>query len=425
MKSKQPKRRSKEQKERSFYPAIIQERARLRDGKNLGRRELKAQQVLFALLEHYLREGKPVGSQTLKEAEFAHLSSATIRNYFAYLEQEGLLKQVHSSGGRLPTDLAWRLYIDAHPIELPSLEEQAQLNKDFTLLFDEETLGSGQLESGQQTLISKLEHLTQKLSDTLQAAAFIFPPTFEHDHPRQVKLCALEKGRLVALVVTQLGLIYHTSFDLELGFETSEEFAPLERYLQCKMIDPQASDLEHRFLPPPLRPLAQRLYHELMLRHMVSMGRRERPSILTAGLSQLLTQSERSSARELLPVMSFFEHPRCRSALLDACQRGPRAPQVWIGEETQKLLMQARACALFAMPLHIGPRCVGAIGVVSVKRVPYLHILKLLDYIGRQMSSSLTRSYFQHRIEQDLYEPILSEEEEELLDRGREQERRR
>ncbi len=73
-------------------------------------KEERQYKVLIALIEHYILTGKPVGSNTLRESGLDHLSSATIRNYFASLEELGLLEQQHASGGRTPTEKAFRLY---------------------------------------------------------------------------------------------------------------------------------------------------------------------------------------------------------------------------------------------------------------------------------------------------------------------------
>jgi heat-inducible transcriptional repressor len=70
--------------------------------------------ILFGLVDLYLQSGKPIGSNTLRENGFEALSSATIRNYFAKLEEEGLVKQQHSSGGRIPTATAYKIYAEAH-----------------------------------------------------------------------------------------------------------------------------------------------------------------------------------------------------------------------------------------------------------------------------------------------------------------------
>src|SRR5580698_7557383 len=74
----------------------------------------REQAVLIGLIELYLKSGKPIGSHTLQENGFESLSSATIRNYFGKMEETGYLKQQHTSGGRIPTEKAFRLYADAY-----------------------------------------------------------------------------------------------------------------------------------------------------------------------------------------------------------------------------------------------------------------------------------------------------------------------
>lgn len=73
-------------------------------------KEEREKTVLLGLVDHYIREGKPVGSNTLKDVGFQDLSSATLRNYFSILEDQGYLHQQHISGGRIPTAAAYRIY---------------------------------------------------------------------------------------------------------------------------------------------------------------------------------------------------------------------------------------------------------------------------------------------------------------------------
>ena len=73
-------------------------------------KESRIYRVLLGLVAHDIENAKAVGSHTLKEAGFQNLSSATLRNYFSQLEEEGYLHQLHSSGGRIPTEKAYRLY---------------------------------------------------------------------------------------------------------------------------------------------------------------------------------------------------------------------------------------------------------------------------------------------------------------------------
>src|SRR3989338_10379321 len=87
----------------------------------------REQAVLLGLIELYLKTGKPIGSHTLQENGFDSLSSATIRNYFGKMEEQGYLKQQHTSGGRIPTEKAFRLYADSYQSQgiLEKAQEEA------------------------------------------------------------------------------------------------------------------------------------------------------------------------------------------------------------------------------------------------------------------------------------------------------------
>src|SRR5438045_1193035 len=99
--------------------------------KSLPQRKLpkadREHSVLLGLIELYLKTGKPIGSHTLQENGFDSLSSATIRNYFSKMEEAGYLKQQHTSGGRIPTQKAFRLYADSYLNEGVIEGEQAEL----------------------------------------------------------------------------------------------------------------------------------------------------------------------------------------------------------------------------------------------------------------------------------------------------------
>ena len=87
----------------------------------------REQAVLLGLVELYLKIGKPIGSSTLQEHGFESLSTATIRNYFSKMEEMGYLKQQHTSGGRIPTEKAFRLYADTYKSQGHAEEGQEEI----------------------------------------------------------------------------------------------------------------------------------------------------------------------------------------------------------------------------------------------------------------------------------------------------------
>ncbi len=132
--------------------------------------------VLLGLVELYLSTGKPIGSNTLREHGFDHLSSATIRNYFAELEKEGFLRQPHSSGGRIPTNAAFRLYAAdclENPLPpIPDIEEKlTQLEQ-----------------SNPRHLMRYLQLAAEQLSEITGYATFLTSVRFDHDFIFEIKL---------------------------------------------------------------------------------------------------------------------------------------------------------------------------------------------------------------------------------------------
>lgn len=369
-----------------IYPAVILSHSQGKGTASPKRREQKAQEVLFGLLEHYLHHGKPVGSQTLKEAGFNTLSSATIRNYFAYLEKEGLVAQMHSSGGRIPTDQAWRLYVDAHPQPPLSPQDAAELKQNLEI---DPTC--------QDSLAQTLEHACQNLSTLLQHTTFLIPPSFEHDQPQQVKIWPISATRSLCITVTQLGFIRHDSFELP-RLERSK-LDKIERYIEDKMCDPFAP--ESITLNGQDKEIAHTLYNELIVRHLMALQKDRKEIIFKAGLSRLLEHTEMNRADQLLPALNFFESVRVKEKLLSSCYHQGR-PHVWIGTEAHEIFLNTTECSLFAAPLRLGQRCIGAIGVLTPKRAAYLQILQSIDYLSCSISAYLTRSYYTHQISHNL-----------------------
>src|SRR3979490_3513408 len=84
----------------------------------------RAQLLLKALIENYIRDGQPVGSRTLSRDSGLSLSSATVRNVMADLEELGFVASPHTSAGRVPTDKGYRFFVDTL-LQLRPLDEAA------------------------------------------------------------------------------------------------------------------------------------------------------------------------------------------------------------------------------------------------------------------------------------------------------------
>src|SRR6266516_2161061 len=109
--------------------------------------------ILRALVRHYIRTGEPVGSEVLAQSSGLGVSSATIRNELAALEELGFLSQPHTSAGRAPTDLAYRYYVDLLPAR-PRLRDSER--RAVVHFFDEALADVDEILRGTTVLLSRL-----------------------------------------------------------------------------------------------------------------------------------------------------------------------------------------------------------------------------------------------------------------------------
>lgn len=347
--------------------------------KRVGKQE-RERKVLLGLVEHYIQTGKPVGSNALKEAGFEDLSSATIRNYFSRLEKEGLLTQSHSSGGRIPTDEALRVYaqtfFDFDPefdgFRCPELENLRHFDSRETALF--------------------LQNATESLSQAACCAAFLSAPRFDHDFIVEMKLLLLDGLRCLCVMITDFGVIrteiLHLPNKLS-GFAVKR----IESYFRRRLTGRQ----EGEELKPEEEAVAQSVYNELLLRYIVSYSTFVDEDVYRTGFSRLLNYSEFKEAGALASGLSLFENVRGMRLLLKETRALERL-KFWIGNDLVNYTHPDPDCSVIAIPYYINRKAVGAVGLLAPARISYRKIFKILSLFSESVSEALTRNIYKFKI---------------------------
>ena len=173
--------------------------------------------LLQAIVHHYIKTGKPVGSAFVAEQGWLELSSATVRNVMADLERESYLTHPHTSAGRVPTDKAYRFYVDSL-LELQRLAqmEEERIRKDYEARIREI---EGLMLSTSRTL-SVLSHYT----------GFVMSPAMDRARLRHVELIPLDDRRVLAVLVSDTGQVKHRLVVFEKPF-VLERLPSLKRML--------------------------------------------------------------------------------------------------------------------------------------------------------------------------------------------------
>lgn len=340
----------------------------------------REKKVLLGLIEYFLKTGKPVGSNTLKEAGFEDLSSATIRNYFANLEEEGYLSQQHSSGGRIPTNLAYRFYAKEYENSHTALSEDDE--KKLQELRSSET----------REIAHYLQQAAESLSLMTQMAVFLSAPRFDSDFILEIKLISIDHSRCLCIIITDFGAvqteILHVDSKLS-AFSTKR----IEGYFHWRLSGqdkPENLTKEEEYL-------AQRLYNELLVRYIVSYSNFSDDEIYRTGFSKLLSYTDFQDTTILANSLALFENAHSMRLLLKECSKGHKL-KFWIGEDLAPYSSRTPHCTVLAFPYYINKQCVGSFGLLGPIRMPYRQLFSLMNDFSLSMSEALTRNIYKFKI---------------------------
>jgi heat-inducible transcriptional repressor len=332
--------------------------------------------LLLGLVELYLQTGRPVGSNTLRENGFDALSSATIRNYFSKLEDEGFLKQQHSSGGRIPTPAAYKLYANAWSSN-PTINEKERNDLRSELVKES------------REIATTLQRTAELISERARCAVFLSAPRFDQDFVLDIKLMGLDSSRFLCVILTDFGLVRTEVLfaDKKLSNFTLRRLETYFRFRMTGYDKPELSEEEEI--------MASHFYKEIMLRHIVSHAHFSSEDVYKTGFSRLLSYPDFNDASALASGLSLFENPiLLRSLLRETAENNTLS--FWIGDDLPALT--ASSCSVIAVPYHINQLPIGAIALLGPSRMPYRELFGLLQTASAALSEALTRSMYKYKI---------------------------
>jgi heat-inducible transcriptional repressor len=341
-------------------------------------KDQRTKAVLLGLVELFLKLGKPISSNTLKENGFEALSSATIRNYFVQLEKEGYLKQHHTSGGRIPTELAYKYYID---MALPASQTQ---DKDQELL-------QAKLGQDSRKTASYLQNAAETLSQLTGCAVFLSAPRFDHDFILNIKLLQIDSNRCLCVLITDFGLVQTETLVVEEKL-TNFSLKRIESYLQYRL-----TGLDRPTLTEKEEQLAASLYKEIFLRHIVTYTNFSSEDIYKTGFSKLLNHADFHNAANLASGLSLFENDHDMRLILNHCCKN-NSLCCLVGEDLAILSSAMKGCSVIVIPYYINQTVAGALAILGPQRLPYKRIFGIMKAVSELMSATLTRSLYKYKI---------------------------
>lgn len=333
----------------------------------------RKKKILQAVVRGFILTGKPVGSSSVAELTGLRLSSATIRNEMAMLEDLGLLAQPHTSAGRVPTDLAYRLYVDMLMRHSTPSERDAEA---IEKLFNARTREIEDLFQEASVLLSRLTHTT----------AMVFAPFSAAHSVHHVDLVRLNAWQVMVIVITSEGQVGRRLLGLqrEVSSDTVARVASfLDRTLgglELELIDAGAIARKARFGEAGRALLVATV--EAVRDYLGSIEER----VYIGGTANIVREMDIEGSEWAQVLLEAMEKQYFILDLLKELLRERRLT-VRIGEENR--LRELQRCAFIGKSYPVGSGLLGSLGVVGPTYLDYDRTIGMVELMAENLGRTL------------------------------------
>lgn len=330
----------------------------------------RKQKILQAVIKNYLDTGEPVGSRTISKYTDLNLSSATIRNEMADLEELGYIMQPHTSAGRIPSDKGYRWYVDK------LMNEKVQ-----------------EVEEMKEQMLEKADRMEQLLKQAAKVLAnntnytsMISTPVYNRNKVKFIQLSQVDEEQLIVVVVMEGNIVKNQIVTLEEPL-SNEALLKLNMLLNTTLT---GMALEEVNLGLIARLKEQAGIHSSVMSSVIDavanlIQVRDDMEIYTSGTTNIFKYPELSDKESAQDIISAFEEKQQLAALVSKTmsQSENKDIQVFIGDETN--VEKMKDCSVVTATYELGEGLQGTIGIIGPKRMDYEHVMKTLKTLMAEL----------------------------------------
>ena len=330
----------------------------------------RKKKILQAVIRNYLETGEPVGSRTISKYTDLNLSSATIRNEMADLEEMGYILQPHTSAGRIPSDKGYRLYVDT------MMEEKEREVVEMKEMLVER----------QDKMETLLKQVARVLAQNTQYATMISAPQAKRNKLKFIQLSRVDANQILAVIVIEGNVIKNSILPVteELDDETLLKLnILLNTHLNGLAID--EINLGMISVMKQQAGIHSEIVSEVIDAVAEGIRAEEDLEIYTSGTNNIFRYPELADQQKASELINTFEEKQLLGELLQDTQaeNGNTGIQVYIGAETP--VQSMRDCSVVTATYELGGGMKGTIGIVGPKRMDYDKVVGTLRTIQTQL----------------------------------------
>ena len=338
----------------------------------LDERKLK---ILQTIIKTYLETGEPVGSRTISKYTDLNLSSATIRNEMADLEDLGYIIQPHTSAGRIPSDKGYRLYVDM----LMQEKEQEVIEMREQMLEKADKMDK------------ILKQAAKVLAVNTNYATMVSPPSFNRNKLKFIQLSQVDEHQLIAVIVMEGNIIKNKIVTVEETLN-NEIMLKLNMLLNTTLTGLSVEEINLGLIA---RVKEQAGAHsEIVSDVFDAIANTIQPEdleIYTSGATNVFKYPELSDNHSAQEIINAFEEKQLLQEIVTQTlsKEENHGIQVYIGQETP--VQSMKDCSVVTATYELGEGMQGTIGIIGPKRMDYEHVMKTLKTLMTELDEIFHR----------------------------------
>ena len=336
---------------------------------NLNERE---KQVLYNLINYYIESADPVGSRVIANRFRMGISSATIRNTLQDLEELGLVQQPHTSAGRIPTDIGYRVYVDY------------LLKPDTLTTAEKDKIRKSILKEG-RGINEILGQTCRVLGDITNQLGVTIGPRFDAGVLKRIDLIPVADERIMVVVIVESGLARSLIIEIEAAI-TEKVLKEFEKVLNERLAGLTLGHIKETVSER----LADVAGHGRLIKLVIDSkekiwAEKRSEDIHVSGTDKLLVQPEFARIEKISEIIKVLEDGTSLSEFIKGADE--EGLFITIGHENK--FRQIMDCSLVTSSYRVG-NVTGSIGIIGPTRMPYRKLVSIVEYTARTISEVLS-----------------------------------
>lgn len=333
----------------------------------------RGKQILEAIIEDYIVTAEPVGSRNITRSHSLSLSPATVRNVMADLEEMGFLASPHTSAGRIPTDKAYRFYVNSLlAVKNIGRDEQEEIVRRCSL--------------AGKDIGEVLKETSRMLSSTSHYMGIVMAPRFDSNVFRHMEFVKLGSKRILAIMVSQNGTVQNRIVEANEDVSAAD-LTRMSNYLNELLQGLTIAQVRHKLIEEMQ---SEKARYDLLLTRALALSSKtlndEGAQVFIEGQVNILEQPEFADVGRMKDIFRTFEK---KSTILELLDRAMAAEgvQIFIGSESR--LGGMPGMSMITSTYVTGQNTLGVLGVIGPTRMGYAKVIPIVDYTAKLVSRLL------------------------------------